>query len=117
MQARRSPFAAAWRRGLLTGVITAACLALVFGGGYLDRDRTPTATPAPSPSAKPSQTARPSAGTGAARLVEVPGGTVAVSATAGPRRLVAGRASGFGHDAPGAALAATSLAVQASAAA
>ena len=52
-----------------------------------------------------------------ARLVEVPGGTVAVSATSGPRRLVAGRASGFSHDAPGAALAATSLAVQASAAA
>ena len=42
-----------------------------------------------------------------ARLVEVPGGTVAVSATSGPRRLVAGRASGFSHDAPGAALAAT----------
>ena len=52
-----------------------------------------------------------------AQLVEVPGGTVAVSPTAGPRRLVAGRASGFSHDALGAALAATYLAVQASAAA
>ena len=69
MHARRSPFAAAWRRGLLTGVVTAAGLALVFGVGYLDRDRTPTATPAPSPSAKPSPTARPSAedGRGATR--------------------------------------------------
>ena len=117
MRSSRTPFAAAWRRGLLTGVITAAGLALVFGLGYLDRDPTPTATPAPSPSAKPSPTARPSAETGVAQLVEVPGGTVAVSATSGPRRLVAGRASGFSHDAPGAALAATYLAVQASAAA
>jgi hypothetical protein len=117
MRSPRTPFAAAWRRGLLTGVITAAGLALVFGLGSLDRERTPTATPAPSPSAKPSPTARPSAEVGVARLVEVPGGTVAVSATSGPRRLVAGRASGFGHDAPGAGLAATDLAVQASAAA
>ena len=38
MRSSRTPFAAAWRRGLLTGVITAAGLALVFGLGYLDRD-------------------------------------------------------------------------------
>jgi hypothetical protein len=47
----------------------------------------------------------------------MPGGRIAVSATSGPRRLVAGRASGFSHDTTGAALAAAALAMQASAAA
>ena len=61
MHARRSPFAAAWRRGLLTGVVTAAGLALVFGVGYLDRDRTPTATPAAPP---PSRTVADSTAVG-----------------------------------------------------
>jgi hypothetical protein len=113
-----SPFGAAWRRGLVAGTVAAVGLAVVFGVGYLERDRTPPPSPAPPPVPGPSPTTGSSAmEVAVARLVEVPGGTIPVSVTSGPRRVVDGRASGFSHDAPGAALAAATLAVQASAAA
>jgi hypothetical protein len=111
-----NPFTAAWRRGLVAGAVTAVGLAVVFAVGYLDRDRTPPPTPAP-PVPGPSPATATAAELAVARLVEVPGGTVPVSVTSGPYRVGDGRASGFSHDAPGAALAAATLAVQASAAA
>jgi hypothetical protein len=89
-----------WRRPALVGAVTAAALGLLAAVGYTLREPPP---PLPS---------EPVLEVGVARLVEVPGGTAAFSPAHGPRVVTHGRASGFSHDAVGAAVAASNLATR-----